>query len=468
MLRRISVVGIGLGALLLAMGTAHAATPQQNCQSAKNKAAGKYAACRQNADAKLATAPSDTQKYTDALAKCDGKYTGAWQKAIDKAAPDTCLDAPLAVGDFQGAINAHTDIIKTALGGGGLVDCPADLVTCTADLGTCNGSLGTCTTNYGSCSTSLTTCTTNYASCSSSLATCSAGTATAANVLTGKTFSSSAGIGSTGTMPNNGAVSINPGTASQVIPAGYHSGSGSVAGDADLAADNIKIGVNLFGVTGTLGCGNGIINAGESCDQNNLNGATCLSQGFPFGFLQCSANCAFDITGCYAVRFTDNGNGTISDAQTGLMWEKKGHLDGVPVLCSSAGVCPDPHDADNQYTYSATSPTGPPGTAYTVMLAQLNAGGGFAGHIDWRLPTLEELRGIADYAALGSPTVDAVFNTGCTSSCAGITCSCTTAGLHWTNDLVPSLVGKAWLVGFSDGSVLNDSRDTDYFARAVR
>ena len=46
MLKRIYVVGIGVGVLLLAMGTAQAATPQQNCQSAKNKAAGKYAACR--------------------------------------------------------------------------------------------------------------------------------------------------------------------------------------------------------------------------------------------------------------------------------------------------------------------------------------------------------------------------------------------------------------------------------------
>ena len=446
-----------------------AATPQQKCQGGKNQAAGKYAACRQSAEKGFAL-KGNTTKYNDAILKCETKFGTAWQKEISKAAAAgaTCLDAPLVAGDFKLAIDAHADIVATALGGGGLVDCPADLATCTSDLGTCNGSLGTCTTNYASCSSSLGTCTTNYASCSSSLATCSAGTATSADVLVGETFSSSAGIGATGTMPNNSAVSITPGTATQTIPAGYHNGSGSVAGDADLAAANIKIGVNLFGVTGTLGCGNGVIDAGEQCDQNNLDGATCASQGFAFGTLQCGAGCAFDTSGCYSVRFTDNGDGTVSDGQTGLMWEKKGHLDGVPVACTSAVVCSDPHDADNQYTYSLGSPTGPPGTAYTVVLAQLNAGGGFLGHTDWRLPTLAELQSIVDYTDASGPVTDAVFDTGCSSSCTGIACSCAAAGLYWTNDLVASISGNAWLVDFSDGSVLTDTRDTNYYVRAVR
>src|SRR5690606_23293145 len=116
--------------------------------------------------------------------------------------------------------------------------CPADLSTCDADLTTCTGSLGTCTSDYAGCSGGLATCTTNYASCSASLTTCSAGTASGADVRVGRTFSSGAGIGATGTMPDNGALSIMPGMAPQTIPAGYHSGGGSVAGDADLTAAN--------------------------------------------------------------------------------------------------------------------------------------------------------------------------------------------------------------------------------------
>ena len=78
------------------------------------------------------------------------------------------------------------------------------------------------------------------------------GTATAADVLAGKTFSNSSATGANGAMANNGAVTMTPGTAAQPIPAGYHNGAGSVAGDANLVAGNIKNGVTLFGVTGTL------------------------------------------------------------------------------------------------------------------------------------------------------------------------------------------------------------------------
>ena len=77
------------------------------------------------------------------------------------------------------------------------------------------------------------------------------GDALAAHVLEGKIFSSeAAGSGVTGTMPNRGAVVITPGTAQQAIQAGYHNGAGYVEGDADLVAEKIKKGVDIFGVTG--------------------------------------------------------------------------------------------------------------------------------------------------------------------------------------------------------------------------
>ena len=78
------------------------------------------------------------------------------------------------------------------------------------------------------------------------------GTATAAQVLSGYTFSNGSSTGISGTMVNRGgAQTITPGTSNKTLNAGYYSGNITVAGDADLVAANIVSGKNIFGVTGT-------------------------------------------------------------------------------------------------------------------------------------------------------------------------------------------------------------------------
>lgn len=78
-----------------------------------------------------------------------------------------------------------------------------------------------------------------------------------AEILDGKT-AYAAGKKLTGTMPNNGAVALTIDTVSGVvkIPQGYHDGSGTVqilsAEQAKLIAANIKQGITILGVTGTL------------------------------------------------------------------------------------------------------------------------------------------------------------------------------------------------------------------------
>lgn len=155
-------------------------------------------------------------------------------------------------------------------------------------------------------------------------------------------------------------------------------------------------------------------------------------------------------------RYVDNGDGTITDNQTGLQWEKK---------TDDASV----HDKDNMYTWSATSGGDTPnGTAFTGFLNQLNncssgdgstVTGGFAGHCDWRLPSVAELSGIllAPFPCGTTPCIDPVF--GSTNS---------VAGGYWsaTTDAVSS--DYAWVVYFAVGGQDQDGKDSPNFARAVR
>ena len=100
------------------------------------------------------------------------------------------------------------------------------------------------------------------------------GNAAASHVLAGKIFSNSSAAGLTGTMPNNGAVNITPGKTSQAIGEGYHDGTGSVAGDTDLVAGNIKSGVEIFGTTGTV-----IEASGDAAVDHVLAGQTFSNAG---------------------------------------------------------------------------------------------------------------------------------------------------------------------------------------------
>jgi hypothetical protein len=112
-----AIAALGLMATAALAGPA----PEQKCQAANNSAAGKSAACRQAAEKSLVST-SDAAKYGESIAKCEAKFTTAWQKAIDAATEDgaTCPDAPLAAGDYKSVIDSHSGNIATALGGGGL------------------------------------------------------------------------------------------------------------------------------------------------------------------------------------------------------------------------------------------------------------------------------------------------------------------------------------------------------------
>lgn len=88
-------------------------------------------------------------------------------------------------------------------------------------------------------------------------------TATAAEILAGKTAYNK-GSKVTGSMKNNGAVTgkITTKTGKYTIPQGYHDGSGSAQIDsneqAKIVPNNIREGVTILGVTGSMSGSEGV------------------------------------------------------------------------------------------------------------------------------------------------------------------------------------------------------------------
>ncbi len=185
-----------------------------------------------------------------------------------------------------------------------------------------------------------------------------AGSALASVILSGKTaYVDDEEV--TGTMPNIGQQTVTPGTVAQTITEGYHDGTGSVAGDADLVAGNIKKDVTIFGVTGTHegGGGGSTYNAAVPKTGQTTSYRTGDDGAHQKGVVWPNP------------RFTDHGDGTVTDNLTGLMWVKVPHsLSGN----SSIQTWNNAIDFCNGMSH--------------------------AGHSDWRLPNVRELQSLIDYS----------------------------------------------------------------------
>jgi hypothetical protein len=131
-----------------------------------------------------------------------------------------------------------------------------------------------------------------------------------------------------------------------------------------------------------------------------------------------------------ACRYLDNGDGTVTDLNTGLQWEKKDDGGGL-------------HDKDNEYNWP---------DAMSTFVSDVNGETdmtnpqvpGLGGHNDWRLPSIDELQTIVDTGTagcgFGSGCIDPIFGPPVISAA-------------WSSSTQAINSANAWYTNFKDGSV---------------
>ncbi len=303
----------------------------------------------------------------------------------------------------------------------------------------------------------------------------------------------------TGSMTNVGAQTITPTTSDTTITAGYHSGAGYCAGDADLITANIKSGINIFGVAGdsnvvdtssgdatagnilatkkawvdgteltgtmptpTLSFANDTVNAGyysattlSAIDTDlavgNIKSGTTIfgvegtyvgSYGIP-KTEQTTSYIDYD-DGYYEKgapnsgdRYTDNGDGTITDNATGLEWVKSGYAD---------------TDTTPATTYTADGSW----RKYTWNNALLYAERlDYAGHTDWRLPNVKEIQSITNYEVY-NPAINTTYFTN------------TSSDYYFSSTTAVNGTGYAWCTNYFNGSIAINDKTAAFYVRPVR
>lgn len=116
-------------------------------------------------------------------------------------------------------------------------------------------------------------------------------------------------------------------------------------------------------------------------------------------------------------RLTKNGDGTVTDHLTGLIWEQ----------------IPNPNS--NVWEQALI---------YAENLS-------IAGKTDWRLPNIKELQSLSDYK-IGSPSIDNLFFTTILPN------------KYWSSTSLPNLTSKAWYLSTQFGiTTYDDKTNTNYF-----
>jgi len=137
--------------------------------------------------------------------------------------------------------------------------------------------------------------------------------------------------------------------------------------------------------------------------------------------------------------FNDNGDGTVTDIKTGLMWKKCS--EGLSGNSCAVGTA-------NTYTWKQA----------LQLVATINSGSGFAGYKDWRLPNIAELSSIIEDQCVVPAVNLTIFPN-------------TAAGGYWSSTPVaddPNQAASAWVGDFMNGLRGVQPKTNSYEVRLVR
>lgn len=135
------------------------------------------------------------------------------------------------------------------------------------------------------------------------------------------------------------------------------------------------------------------------------------------------------------IRFTTNGDGLVTDTQTGLMWMR----------CSigqtwDGSVC---NGSSTTFTWNV---------AFEVAASEI-----YSGFEDWRLPNVKELSSIVEDACSSPSINEGIFPT-------------TPSSEYWSSSphAYAGARDAAWVVRFSDGNHFFDTKENSNVVRLVR
>ncbi|MBI4847020.1 MAG: DUF1566 domain-containing protein [Nitrospirae bacterium] len=172
----------------------------------------------------------------------------------------------------------------------------------------------------------------------------------------------------------------------------------------------------------------------------------CYRDVSPYDEIPCAGTGQDGAYNINPMSFTDNGNGTLTDNNTGLMWQRCSIGQNNDEACSGTAA-----------TYNWYRASGTYNASYNPSSQDVCGSLGLGGYSDWRLPSKKELITIVDYSIpYPGPTINTAYFPNTKSS------------YYWSSTTYAYDPGSAWYVVFGVGYVDDDGKGSYVYVRCVR